>query len=79
MTCPGWPTIPPPWGEFTLSRAAPVLPGRSPPSRRPLPGLPFQNGQKGQSSPCGKSRPSSWGQPRLPCVRPAKRVRDPPV
>ncbi len=31
-----------------------------------LPCFPFQNGQKGQSSPCGKSSPSSGGQPMLP-------------
>src|SRR5262249_23911296 len=35
-------------------------------SFRLLPCLPFQNGQKGQSSPCGKSSPSSCGQPMLP-------------
>src|SRR5262245_20912516 len=33
-----------------------------------LPCLPFQNGQKGQSSPWGKSSPSSCGQPMLPSV-----------
>src|SRR5262249_17940886 len=27
---------------------------------------PFQNGQKGQSSPAGKSSPPSWGQPMFP-------------
>src|SRR5215472_6402458 len=37
-------------------------------SLRLLPCLPFQNGQKGQSSPCGKSSPSSCGQPMLPPV-----------
>src|SRR5262249_28056564 len=31
-----------------------------------LPCCPLQNGQKGQSSPCGKSSPSSCGQPMLP-------------
>ena len=31
----------------------------------PLPCLPFQNGQNGQSSPRGKSWPSSCGQPML--------------
>src|SRR5215471_15653639 len=35
-------------------------------SLRLLPCLPFQNGQKGQSSPCGKPSPSSCGQPRFP-------------
>src|SRR5262249_22234793 len=33
-----------------------------------FPCFPFQNGQKGQSSPCGKSSPSSCGQPMLPSV-----------
>src|SRR5262249_42042863 len=35
-------------------------------SLRLLPCLPCQNGQKGQSSPCGKSSPSSCGQPTFP-------------
>src|SRR5262245_48243601 len=35
-------------------------------SLRLLPCLPFQNGQKGQSSPWGKSSPSSCGQPMFP-------------
>src|SRR6188474_1370104 len=35
---------------------------------RALPCLPFQNGQKGQSSPIGKSSPSSCGQPMLRSV-----------
>src|SRR5262249_14412831 len=33
-----------------------------------LPCFPFQNGQNGQSSPCGKSSPSSCGQPMLPLL-----------
>src|SRR5262249_60728143 len=37
-------------------------------SPAPLPCFPFQNGQNGQSSPCGKSRPSSCGQPKLPSL-----------
>src|SRR5207247_4566630 len=37
-------------------------------SLRAVPCLPFQKGQNGQSSPVGKSSPSSWGQPMLPSV-----------
>ena len=37
-----------------------------PHSRRLLPCLPFQKGQNGQSSPTGKSSPSSCGQPMFP-------------
>src|ERR1022692_1090073 len=37
-------------------------------SFRLLPCLPFQNGQNGQSSPCGKSSPSSCGHPILRSV-----------
>src|SRR5262245_44466931 len=44
------------------------------------PCLPFQNGQKGQSSPCGKSSPCSCGQPRFPwlsasCLTPCWRKK----
>ena len=42
--------------------------GNGPQSCRLLPCFPFQNGQKGQSSPCGKSSPSSCGQPMFPSV-----------
>src|SRR5262249_35575716 len=43
-----------------------ILTGHAPQSLRLLPCFPFQNGQKGQSSPCGKSSPSSCGQPMFP-------------
>src|SRR5262249_6925449 len=45
-----------------------ALLGHASQSLRLLPCVPFQNGQKGQSSPWGKSSPSSCGQPRLPSV-----------
>src|SRR5262249_53075003 len=45
-----------------------LLTGHEHQSFRLLPCFPFQNGQKGQASPCGKSSPSSCGQPRLPSV-----------
>src|SRR5262249_19217364 len=49
-------------------------------SFRFLPCFPRQDGQKGQSSPWGKSSPSSCGQPRLPsviatCLTPCRRKK----
>src|SRR5208337_4769681 len=50
--------------EVLTQRPTPYVPE----SQRLLPCFPAQNGQKAQSSPSGKSSPSSWGQPMFPSL-----------